>query len=200
MKRKQALRKLRVNEIFYSLQGEGARAGEPFIFIRLAGCNLNCSFCDTRFGTGTMLSVKEILEIIQQWKCWKILWTGGEPSLQLDQEIVDYFAQQGYEQAIETNGTRPVPKGLYVICSVKASKEILKANFPDGVDEIKIPISEGGEIPDISDLPEAKHYYLSPIFDEDRLVKRNLEYCIKRVLEEQGWNLTLQNHKIWNVR
>ena len=95
--------KLVVNEIFYSLQGEGARAGRPSIFIRLSKCNLRCSFCDTEFDSGEEMTLQEMLNEIKKYGCKWIVWTGGEPTLQLTDEMVAFFKHNGFLQAIETN-------------------------------------------------------------------------------------------------
>ena len=107
-----------VNEIFYSLQGEGLNMGRASIFIRLSKCNLSCSFCDTEYESGTEMSLEELRDHIAQWPCRRIIWTGGEPTLQLTEEVVAYFKALGYHQSIETNGTRRPPHGLdYITCS-----------------------------------------------------------------------------------
>lgn len=101
--------KLNVKEIFYSLQGEGGRTGEASIFIRLTKCNLSCDFCDTDFANGQDMEVGEILDAIKKYPCKWIIWTGGEPTIQLNNEILKYFRDEGYKQAIETNGTKKFP-------------------------------------------------------------------------------------------
>lgn len=97
--------KLHVNEIFYSLQGEGARKGSANIFVRFAHCNLKCSFCDTEFESHRELDVEELLQECKQFPCKNIVFTGGEPLLQLTEDIVKKFKRAGYYLAIETNGT-----------------------------------------------------------------------------------------------
>lgn len=87
---------LNVNEIFYSLQGEGGRSGQPSIFIRLAKCNLSCSFCDTDFERGVKMTTDEILRKIEPYGCKWIIWTGGEPTLQLNDALVALFKEKGY--------------------------------------------------------------------------------------------------------
>lgn len=195
---------LLIKEIFQSLQGEGGRAGENSIFIRLANCNLNCWFCDTNWNDGEPLTLEEIYEKIKNYKSKWIVWTGGEPSLQLTSEIVNYFKAYGYKQAIETNGTNPVPSNLdYIVCSPKVSVHILKQNFPDGLDEIRIPVQINQPIPPIDLLPPAKHYYLSPVFlgkEKERFNINNLNYCINYIMEHPEWKISIQQHKIWNVR
>ena len=112
--------KLNVNEIFYSLQGEGGRVGEPSIFIRLTECNLACSFCDTDFAEGDDMTLEQIGDVISAYPCKWIIWTGGEPTIQLNDAHVAFFKEKGYKQAIETNGTRRVPSMIdYITCSPK---------------------------------------------------------------------------------
>ena len=103
-----------INEIFYSLQGEGVHMGKASIFIRLSRCNLRCSFCDTEFDTGTEMTLEELRDAIAPYPGRRIIWTGGEPTLQLTAETVAYFKALGYHQSIETNGTRrPRRAGLH---------------------------------------------------------------------------------------
>ena len=197
---------LTVNEIFYSLQGEGSRAGIPNIFIRLSKCNLNCWFCDTEFESGESYSLEQLLEEISQFPCKNIIWTGGEPALQLTEEIVGFFKEHGYYQAIETNGTKPLPSNLdFVTCSPKqVTAAQLKRNFPNGVSEMKCIFNENPEYA-IAELPQAKHYFLSPVFlgkEKERMdMDQNiLQRCIDYILANPGWQLSIQQHKVWNIK
>ena len=100
----------RVNEIFYSLQGEGRHTGRAAVFIRFSGCNLHCPFCDTDFHHFTEMSLNELMSAIRQWnKCGFAVLTGGEPSLQVDDALIDALHDEGYYVAMETNGTHVVP-------------------------------------------------------------------------------------------
>ena len=203
---------LKVREIFYSLQGEGGRAGQPSIFIRLAYCNKNCWFCDTDWSFGDQMTVLDIankaLEIGPKGPdhsgSW-IVWTGGEPTLQLTEEILKYFTRLGFKQAIETNGTNPVPKGIdYVVSSPKVNHEILRKNFPNGLDELRYPY-EAAKMPNIKDLPKATHYYVSPLFlgEEKKrfeLNMDNLHETIDFCLANPKWKLSVQQHKLWDIR
>lgn len=199
---------LTVREIFYSLQGEGSRAGEPSIFIRLAFCNKDCWFCDTDWSFGTNMTLNAIFEEISQYDCKWIVWTGGEPTLQLDDAIVEVFKDAGYKQAIETNGTKVPPAGLdYITCSPKVDTGRLKRSFRDRhVGEFRYPVGEEGmEPPPISELPHADYYYISPLFLGEvkkrfQLDGKNLQDCINFVKDTPGWRLSMQQHKIWDVR
>lgn len=191
---------LSINEIFYSLQGEGGRTGEASIFIRLSRCNLACSFCDTDFEEGKSMTLPEILSEIEQYPCRWIIWTGGEPTLQLNEEAVTFFKQKGYKQAIETNGTRKVPAGIdYITCSPKRNFEQTKELIPE-VDELRFPVAKGDSLPDISVLPKTNRYLLSPIFDEHQIVKENVAYCVELVLKNPRWALSLQTHKLIGIQ
>ena len=190
---------LSVNEIFYSLQGEGGRTGEPSIFIRLSRCNLACSFCDTDFESGKTMSLSEILAEIEQYPCRWIIWTGGEPTLQLCDQAVDFFKQKGYKQAIETNGTRKVPHGIdYITCSPKQHIGRIKQLIP-AVDELRFPIAKGDLFPDIAVLPQSKRYLLSPIFDDRKIITENVSYCVDLILKNPQWALSLQIHKLIGI-
>ena len=191
---------LYVNEIFYSLQGEGGRTGQASIFIRLAKCNLACSFCDTDFERGVKMTTDEVFEEIDKFGCKWIIWTGGEPTLQLTDEIVALFKEKGYFQAIETNGTKKVPMGIdYITCSPKQNFEKVKELIPI-VDELRFPIMKGDSLPDISILPKSERYLLSPIFDDSEIIQENVDYCISLVKQNPIWALSLQTHKLIGIR
>lgn len=197
--RPQRYMKLNVNEIFYSLQGEGGRVGEPSIFIRLTQCNLACSFCDTDFAEGDDMSLDEIANVIAQYPCKWIIWTGGEPTIQLNDEYLVFFRERGYKQAIETNGTRRVPSLIdYITCSPKLKYEDIKKKIPV-VNEIRIPIEVGNLLPEISVFPKADKYFISPIFDGDKINIENVNYCVDLVKENPDWSLSLQIHKLIHI-
>ena len=191
--------KLNVNEIFYSLQGEGGRSGEPSIFVRLTQCNLTCSFCDTDFAHGDDMTLDEILDAIKIYPCQWIIWTGGEPTLQLKDEHLAFFKERGYKHAIETNGTKKVPSLIdYITCSPKKSYETIKTRIPF-VNEIRIPLQEGDTLPDISVFPRADKYFVSPIFDADKINMKNVNYCIEQIKQNPQWALSLQIHKLIHI-
>lgn len=188
--------KLKVNEIFYSIQGEGANTGMPAVFIRLSGCNLKCPFCDTHHKTFTGMSIKEIRNKIEEYNCKNIVWTGGEPTLQLTSRIVSKF--KDYYQCIETNGTNEVPYDIdYVACSPKKDLEELE-DIIGYVDEIRLPVKKGDIIPNIAYLPKVRNenYYLSPI----DISQENIDYCLKLIKENPKWKLSVQMHKLLKIQ
>ena len=109
-----------VNEIFYSLQGEGVRAGSPSVFVRFGKCNMACKVethgfdCDTEFASGTFLTLPELADLVNEVgdDCRWIVFTGGEPALQIDEPLIDWFSELGYWLAIETNGSIQLPDGI----------------------------------------------------------------------------------------
>ena len=187
---------LKVKEIFYSLQGEGGRQGAASIFIRLSGCNLKCDFCDTDFSGGENLSLEQILSSIRQFHCQWIVWTGGEPALQLTDECLLFFKQAGFCQAIESNGYYRLPELLdYTVVSPKGRMDYALAINPQ-VDEIRLPVRKNDCIPPIESFPEAGYYFLSPVFTENPAeTKANIDYCVKQVKQHPEWRLSLQMHK-----
>jgi len=123
-------KKLKINEIFFSLQGEGSDIGLPTIFIRLTGCNLRCNYCDTRYAfyEGRYMAIDEIMEEISKWKCKRVCITGGEPLLQRSvYNLIDELIKSGYETSVETNGS---------ISILKLSKMRVKIKM-----DIKLPSS-----------------------------------------------------------
>ncbi|MDR3326714.1 MAG: 7-carboxy-7-deazaguanine synthase QueE [Prevotellaceae bacterium] len=194
---------MRVVEIFYSLQGEGANTGKPAVFVRLAGCNLDCSYCDTDWKSGKEMSVEEILLEIKKYPSKMVIWTGGEPTLQLTDEWLSHFSE--FYNCIETNGTNSVPSGIdYISCSPKVSVEVLRKNFSK-VNEFRFPVKKGYILPDINDLPRADNYFLSPIFEGNDLLQNkknaeNLEFCVNFIKENPTWILSFQSHKFLGFR
>lgn len=196
--------KLKVVEIFESIQGEGFNAGKLAIFIRLSNCNKNCWFCDTDWTKGTEMTVEEIKREISQYTAGMIIWTGGEPTLQLTDDILCEFAE--YFNAIETNGTNPVPSRIeYITCSPKVGIKRLHESFPDGVNEFRYPLSEDDDAPDIDKLPFAFNYYVSPVFLGEERVRMaispaSIEKCLQTIKNDQRWKMSIQTHKVLRVR
>ncbi|HRH40409.1 MAG TPA: 7-carboxy-7-deazaguanine synthase QueE [Pyrinomonadaceae bacterium] len=197
--------KLKVNEIFYSLQGEGARAGSANIFIRLSGCKTQKAClalgvnCDTEFESGRNISLDELLAEIETYGCQNIIWTGGEPAQQLDDEIIKFFKARNFYQAIETSGLFPLSNGLdWITVSPKVAEHVIQRNFAKGVNELRYVRRSGQGIPQPS--VKAQHYFISPHSDGEFINYENLEFCIELVKQNPKWKLSLQQHKIWKVR
>ena len=190
----------RINEIFYSLQGEGFHTGTPVVFVRFSGCNLHCAFCDTQHQTGEMLSLQEIVNEVNEYPIAPLLvLTGGEPSLFIDETFVAELKQKtGKKVAIETNGTRPLPANLdWVTLSPKSSFDggNLEPCILRCCDELKV-VYLGQDLAQCDDI-EAKYRFLQPCFVENlEQRKANMQACIEAVKNHPNWRLSLQIHRI----
>lgn len=190
---------MRINEIFYSLQGEGRFTGTPAVFIRFSGCNLSCSFCDTSHEPFTEMSEDGILDAAASFPARHAVITGGEPALQLTASLVDKLHAAGFFVQIETNGTHPVPQewGIdWVTCSPKVSNIALSR-----IDELKVVYH--GAVHDMScyDDCKAQVYSLQPcdtgsVERNRRILSDAIDFC----LANPKWRLSLQTHKMINIR
>lgn len=192
-------KKLSVIEIFSSIQGEGLHTGKLVTFIRLAGCNMCCSFCDTDFETGKHdMGLHEILDEVRKLPSNTIVWTGGEPLLQLKSEHL--FT--GYKHFIETNGSLSPINGLdYITVSPKVCVDTLNRNFFGAVNlgEIRYAVKAGDFVPHIEELPIAWNYYLSPIFNGLERIEENIQYCLMLIERNPRWKMSIQTHKLLNL-
>ena len=187
---------MKLNEIFYSIQGEGFWTGTPAIFIRFAGCNLNCSFCDTDFSYKFDMNINEILKEIKKYKSKHIVLTGGEPSLQLEineqgySNFIKILRDNGYYVQIETNGTIKLPNNLdWITVSPKEKWIIKKGN------ELKVVYMN-------QDLEQYKntsfkYYYLQPLENKE---KYNSKETIKAIKENPKWKLSIQTQKLLKIK
>lgn len=199
------MRIYQINEIFYSLQGEGRWAGRPALFVRFSGCNLRCPFCDTDFRSHTAMSGEEILAELQRLsaECRFVVFTGGEPTLQLDDALVSLLHAHRYYLTIETNGTHPHPAAIdWVTLSPKTAFVEGGAVVLRRADELKL-VFDGQHAPAIppSLTTTPDHLYLQPCDTGD--AARNagiLHDCIDYLLQHPAWQLSLQQHKIIHVQ
>jgi len=206
-----------VKEIFYTLQGEGINAGRPAVFCRFSGCNLwtgrerdrsnaVCSFCDTDFigtngpGGGKFKTADRLAQAIAE--CWPqnqggqkfTVLTGGEPMLQVDSAIIDALHVQGFEIAIETNGTLVVPSTIDWICvSPKAGSKLIQKTGH----ELKLVYPQEGSDPEQFSHLAFKNFMLQPMDNVHQTtnIKAATQYC----LEHPQWRLSLQTHKIIGI-
>ncbi|MDY6890374.1 MAG: 7-carboxy-7-deazaguanine synthase [Pseudomonadota bacterium] len=206
-----------VKELFYTLQGEGAQAGRAAVFCRFAGCNLwsgrerdranaICDFCDTafvgtdgaqggRFATATALARR----IVSLWPDQAggrpfVVCTGGEPALQLDASLIDALHAEGFEIAIETNGTRPLPAGIDWVCvSPKAGSELVVRQG----NELKLVYPQPLAPPERFCRLSFEHFYLQPM--DGPLLAGNTRRCIDYCQRHPQWKLSLQLHKLIGI-
>ena len=206
-----------VKEIFYTLQGEGRNAGRAAVFCRFAGCNLwsgreadrataVCRFCDTDFvgldgpGGGRFTSAESLAQAVAA--AWPVaaggrpltVLTGGEPALQLDAALIDALHAQGFEIAIETNGTLPLPPDLDWICVSPKSGTALAVVAGD---ELKLVYPQEEAEPALFEALDFAHFLLSPMDGPDRIAHTAaaVTYC----LQHPRWRLNLQTHKILGI-
>jgi len=193
-----------INEIFYSLQGEGIRCGTPNLFLRFTGCNQTCRKethgfdCDTEFASGRPMTLDEIIAEFRQAGpgCGWVILTGGEPALQVDRELIDTLHAAGYKLAIETNGSIELPPGIdWITVSPKVAEHAIRQRVAH---EVKYVRGYGQAIP--KTIVQAEHKLISPAFDGNELDRRTLEWCIRLVRENPEWRLSIQMHKAWGIR
>ena len=196
-------------EIFHSLQGEGANTGMPAVFIRFAGCNLTCRWCDTDFIHFQKMTMAEILNTVTQYSCKNIIITGGEPTLQRQLPVLlSELKQRGYFIAIETNGLRTVdPQIDYIAVSPKfAYQQRYKQFCIQQANEVRIVVEEQAGFEQfcrqIQQQIQAKQYFLSPCEQDGRfnvLAAITLLGKLNQPDSEQKWLLSLQTHKLANI-
>ena len=178
-----------VNEIFYSLQGEGWHTGTPAVFLRFSGCNRRCPFCDTDFSHATMMDAREIACACAAFPARHLVVTGGEPLLQLDSDLLRAIKARGFYVQVETNGSMPVPPEVdWVTCSPKdAPWEVNR------IDELKI-VYQGQDVETIADLLPSPRHYLQPCSGN------NTAETVDYILRHPHWRLSLQTHKLIDIR
>ena len=194
---------MRVNEIFYSIQGEGAQTGQPAIFVRFSGCNLDCHFCDTDHQPYRELTEDKIVREIAAYPANLVVVTGGEPTLQLTETLVDKIHSLGKRVAIETNGTRSVPCNVDWVTVSPKSAFVGEVGKPilERADEVKIVFDGKTLYADPTFGIVASHYFIQPCDTGDEVRNREIiSECVEFIKENPKWRLSLQIHKIINIR
>lgn len=202
---------MNVNEIFYSIDGEGIRTGAPAIFIRLTGCNLRCSYCDTTyaFHDGKEMSINEIIEEAEKYGCKNITVTGGEPLLQ-GKELIKKLCRKGYSVNVETNGSIDISDIQHHNCIVTMDYKLPSSKMEHAMilsnisklrnDDVLKFVCEDSDIDRaveiIKTYKPSCYIYLSPVFKKcnpQRLVE------IVKGLKNPKIRMQIQLHKIiWN--
>lgn len=178
----------KINEIFYSLQGEGFHTGTPAVFIRFSGCNLKCPFCDTQHENGVLMSDEDIMDEVQKYPAAMVVLTGGEPSLWIDKPFIDRLHAAGKYVTIETNGTHVLPEGIdWITCSPKDGGEVRLARM----DELKV-VYQGQSIEAYETYP-AHYFFLQPCSC------KNIQETVDCVKQHPKWRLSLQTHKFIGI-
>ncbi len=196
-------KRYRVNDIFYSLQGEGRHTGRAAVFVRFSGCNLRCPFCDTDFSDCRELSACEISAQVCQWRdCGFVVLTGGEPSLQVDDALVDTLHRAGFYIAIETNGTNPLPAAIdWVTLSPKnCFVEHAPALAVGRVDEVKVVFDGIHDPQDYGSLCQGQYLNLQPCDTGNTTRNREVTLqCVEYIKQHPQWHLSLQTHKLIHI-
>lgn len=193
---------MRVNEIFYSLQGEGLNTGKPAVFVRFSGCNLLCPFCDTKHADGKEMTEGDIIEEVSKYMADMVVVTGGEPGLQLTGLLVEMLHLLGKTVAVETNGTIGLshnvdwvtlsPKDMFL--GEKAAPVLREA------DELKV-VYDGEHEPRPYENINVKYRFLQPCdtgndVKNTEIIRKTIDFC----KEHPMWRLSLQTHKMINIR
>lgn len=178
----------KINEIFYSLQGEGAQTGTPAVFVRFSGCNLKCTFCDTAHEEGVLMTDEAIINEVSKYPAPIVILTGGEPSLWIDKEFVQKLKETGKKVCIETNGTNLLPDNIdWVTCSPKEGGKVVISH----IDEMKV-VYTGQDMAQYDVLNGQR--YLQPCSGQ------NTEEVVEYIKQNPTWRLSLQTHKILKIR
>lgn len=179
----------KINEIFYTIQGEGHNTGRAAVFVRFSGCNLKCPFCDTAHEDGVPMTDEEILAKVCKYPAEMVVLTGGEPSLWIDQAFVDKLHEAGKYVSIETNGTHPLPDGIdWITCSPKSGAPVRIGRM----DEVKV-VYVGQPVEPYEALV-SRYYYLQPCSCT------NTAEVVAYVQAHPLWRLSLQTHKLIGLR
>ena len=222
------LRRMKVNEIFYSLQGEGKYTGTAAVFLRLSGCNMRCWFCDTEHEEGTEMTEEEITERVSQYPARHIVITGGEPTMQLNGKLTQLLHERGFYIQIETNGSLPLKEDTlvdWITCSPKGNEIRIQR-----IDELKLLFTEeylekykeveascrclqaidnGNDTQgkpcydtEQSSYDTGLQPYDTPSATETSNLKpqtSNLNEVISYIKEHPEWRLSLQTHKLIGI-
>ncbi len=206
-----------VKELFRTLQGEGYHAGRPAVFCRFSGCNLwsgrevdrasaVCTFCDTDFvgtdgtGGGKFVSADALAQAVAD--CWEhsssanrfVVFTGGEPLLQIDPALIEAVHRLGFEIAVETNGTVALVDGIDWVCVSP------KANAPLNVTkghELKLVFPQREHDPQVFAGLDFRHFWLQPMDGPER--QANTDAAVAYCLDHPRWRLSIQTHKLIGI-
>lgn len=189
-----------IDEIFYSLQGEGYFTGTPATFVRFFGCNLRCPFCDTRQTSPTWLEEEEILQEVTRHPSRLVVLTGGEPSVHVTSSLVERLHGVQKYVAIETNGTRELPEGIDWITLSPKDTFVESASLRlERCNELKV-VFTGGEVPEYREI-EASHRFIQPCdTGNEESNAALLRGAVAWLKQHPDWRLSLQTHKIIGIR
>tara|TARA_R110002051_G_scaffold24381_1_gene60585 strand:+ start:12348 stop:12971 length:624 start_codon:yes stop_codon:yes gene_type:complete len=204
---------VKVNEVYRSIQGEGARVGTENIFVRFTGCNMRCSVeasakspggfdCDTEFVSGRKMTIDELIQWIRDedsndgaTPCKWVILTGGEPGLQTSDELIEQLHEAGYKIAIETNGSIKLSDSIdYVAVSPKVAEHCIRQKT---CDEVRYVRGYGQSLP--RSVVQAEHYLISPAANGNTIEQRVIDWC-DELVKGSKWKVSIQEHKLHQIR
>jgi organic radical activating enzyme len=180
------MKNYKISEIFYSLQGEGYWAGTPVVFVRFSGCNLACSFCDTDFSETKQMTAEQLLKNVESLsQCGRVVFTGGEPALQLDEGLVAKFNDAGWFVHVETNGSIEIPFSVDWLTVSPKEEDLVQ----DSGDELKVVDGQFEWLGPFEKM-DFEHLYIQPMSEQ------NVPSVIDSVKQNPRWRLSLQTQKM----
>ncbi len=199
--------KFSIHEIFSTLQGEGCQTGRPCVFVRFSGCNLACPWCDTDFSPKMKLSLEELVECIERFEEKSVIFTGGEPLLQVHLEtLATRLKEKGYWLGIETNGTlEPSPTHRALLDYIATSPKFDAPLNLTAANEVRLVVAKeitAAWCTAIRNQIQADDYYLSPCDEGGELqILRAIKLLgeLNASAPTPPWRLSLQTHKLSGI-
>lgn len=193
---------MKISEIFYSLQGEGTHTGKAAVFIRFYDCNLNCTFCDEPLHKSIYeeFDLQKIIDSIKNYPSRFVILTGGEPSLRDINPLIQELQEKRYYVAVETNGYSPsnIRSADWVTYSPKNWSDIC---YFEEISEIKLVVNVNSDPNKIDQIQSTskKPVFLQPQAEDNKIIKKNANYCVNLVKINSALRLSLQIHKLLNI-
>ena len=196
-----SVNKYKVNEVFYSLEGEGLFSGQAAVFVRLAGCTMHCPWCDTKYAQKTKfnLTAEQILKKIAAFPCKTVVLTGGEPTEQNLTALLKLLKKNKYRIHLETNGANVIDTKLFDFCTI-SPKAFVNAKMLKKADAIKYITDVKTTLPEIESLAKRTDkrtlFYLQPKNNSKETIKQ----CLKLIKQKPNLRLSVQLHKFLNIK
>jgi organic radical activating enzyme len=196
-----AAEKLKVNEIFYSVQGEGKYAGAAAVFVRLAGCSAGCKWCDTKYAAKVnfLMTPARILAAAKKYPARRIVLTGGEPCEQYIEPLLGLLCKNGYEIHLETNGSRDI-NTAHIFCVTVSPKKNARAQMLKKADVIKLVVdgktTKSGILKYLKYVNGKTSFFIQPEGNK----KENLAKCLQIIKQNPSIRLSVQLHKLINIK
>lgn len=192
---------VKVNEIFYSLQGEGPHTGMAAVFLRLAGCTMGCTFCDTKyaFGPGREMTHEEIIRELEKFPCRNVIITGGEPTEQDFAPLARALKVRGWSVHMESNGAHDCDVSA-IDFLVVSPKKYVSAAMLQKANCIKIVIGQDTDLQDLANYFQYANGHTVICLQPESNKQENIDLCVKLIKQNPFLRLSLQTHKLANIR